>query len=264
MVNRPSFMRSLQIQGRVIHALLMREIITRFGRHNLGFAWLFGEPMLFTLGVLALWTLFHEVGTSHHINVMAYAITSYSTVLVWRNSINRCTLAIEPNSALLFHRNVRVLDLFLARIMLEITGATLSMVVLLLVFVLAGLIPPPVDMLNMAIGWGLLVWYSTAMSLLIGGMSEYSDLVERLWHPISYFQLPISGAFAMASWLPPNIRKLVLIFPVPNCVEIFRYGYFGDSIKPYYDIPYVVLICLVLTWLGLAVVADVSSRVEPQ
>ena len=50
-----TFLNSLAIQGRVIHALLMREVITRFGRHNVGVLWLVGEPMLFTLGVAALW-----------------------------------------------------------------------------------------------------------------------------------------------------------------------------------------------------------------
>ena len=50
------FPRSLDIQLRVLGALLMREIITRYGRDNLGFLWLFVEPMIFTLGITALWS----------------------------------------------------------------------------------------------------------------------------------------------------------------------------------------------------------------
>ena len=53
---RTSFLHSLAIQLRVIRALLMREVITRFGRHNLGVLWLVAEPMIFTLGVAALWS----------------------------------------------------------------------------------------------------------------------------------------------------------------------------------------------------------------
>ncbi|MCC8396973.1 ABC transporter permease [Paraburkholderia sp. MMS20-SJTR3] len=256
--------RSLEIQLRVLHALFMREIITRYGRHNLGFAWLFAEPMLFTLGVTILWSLFHDIGAAHHISAIAYTLTGYSTVLVWRNTIGRCTLAILPNSALLFHRNVRVIDLFLARILLEVSGATLSMIVLLLIFIVAGAIPAPANILRMMAGWGLLVWYASATGLLIGGLCEYSELVERLWHPIAYFQLPVSGALVMASWLPTPIRNIVMLFPAPNCVELFRYGYFGDAVTPYYDVPYTAIICLVLTWLGLWVVRDISSKVEPQ
>lgn len=250
------------IQARVVFALIMREIITRYGRHNIGFAWLFAEPMLFTVGIMALWTILHESGTDHHINIMAFAITSYSTVLMWRNTIGRCTLAVQPNLSLLFHRNVQVIDLFLARIFLEIAGTTFSMVVLLSASIAVGLIPPPADMLTMAAGWGLLTWYSAAMGLIMGGLCEYSEMIERLWHPVSYFQLPVSGAFVMASWLPTHLRELTLLFPAPNCVELFRFGYFGNAIKPYYDVPYVVLVCSFLTWIGLAVVRDISTKVE--
>lgn len=259
-----SFATSLRIQVRVVHALLMREIITRYGRHNIGFAWLFGEPMLFTVGIIALWSTLHDVDSSHHVNIVAFALTGYSTVLVWRNTIGRCTLAVEPNTALLFHRNVRVFDLFLSRILLELTGATLSVSILLLVLIITGVIPPPADLLEMIFGWALLCWYAAAMALLIGGLCEYSELIERLWHPIAYFQLPVSGSFALAVWLPEKLRNIVMIFPVPHCVEIFREGYFGEQFKPYYDIPYVVAILSVLTLAGLWVVRDVSGRVEPQ
>ncbi|WP_322042801.1 ABC transporter permease [Paraburkholderia sp. J67] len=259
-----SLHRSLRIQLRVLHALLMREIITRYGRHNLGFAWLFGEPMLFTLGVTILWSLFHDIGGAHHMNAVAYTVTGYTTVLAWRNTIGRCTLAIQPNSALLFHRNVRVIDLFLSRILLETSGATLSMIALMLVFMIVGLIPAPNNTLIMIGGWALLLWYSAAAALLVGALTEYSELVERLWHPISYFQLPVSGALVMASWLPPGVRKLVLLFPAANCVEIFRLGYFGQSITTYFSVTYTAIVCVVLTWLGLWVVRDVSSKVEPQ
>ena len=51
-----SFLRSLVVQRRVLHALLMRELITRYGRKNLGVLWVFVEPMIFTLGVAAIWT----------------------------------------------------------------------------------------------------------------------------------------------------------------------------------------------------------------
>lgn len=255
-------LRSAVIQVHVIHALIMREIITRYGRHNIGFAWLFAEPMLFTIGIMALWTVMHSSESGNHLNIMAFAIISYSTVLAWRNTIGRCALAVEPNLALLFHRNVRIIDLFAARIILEIAGTTFSMIVLLAVATAVGLIDPPASILTMVAGWGLLTWYSAAMGLILGGLCEYSDTIERLWHPISYFQLPVSGAFVLASWLPPNLREVVLMFPAANATELFRSGYFGDAIRSYYDVPYTASVCLVLTWIGLALVKDVSHKVQ--
>ena len=70
----PSFWHCLTIQWRVIRALLMREIITRFGRENIGVLWLFGEPMIFTLSVATLWK---AAGMNHgsSLPIEAFAIT---------------------------------------------------------------------------------------------------------------------------------------------------------------------------------------------
>ncbi|HST01631.1 MAG TPA: hypothetical protein VLJ84_08220, partial [Usitatibacter sp.] len=120
---RPSLRRSLVLQRRVLHALLMREVITRFGRDNLGVLWLIAEPMLFTLGVATLWS---AVGLEHlsAVPVIAFAITGYSSALLWRNCATRCSMAIESNKGLLYHRNVRVIDVLLTRILLEVAGAS--------------------------------------------------------------------------------------------------------------------------------------------
>jgi capsular polysaccharide transport system permease protein len=135
---------SLAIQRRVIGALLMREVITRFGRHNLGVLWLVAEPMMFTVGVATLWTL---SGQNHgaSIPIIAFAISGYSSVLMWRNAVGRCNSAIQSNINLLYHRNVRVIDVLITRILLEEAGATASFIVLALFFTLTEWIAPPQD-----------------------------------------------------------------------------------------------------------------------
>src|SRR6516164_1824062 len=50
-----SFWRGLAIQWRVLGALLIREIYSRFGRESLGFAWIVAEPLVFALPVLFVW-----------------------------------------------------------------------------------------------------------------------------------------------------------------------------------------------------------------
>ena len=65
------FNHSFKIQLRVIYALLMREIITRYGRHNFGFMWLFLEPMLFTTGIVILW--YNLKGAHSNISIVPFA-----------------------------------------------------------------------------------------------------------------------------------------------------------------------------------------------
>jgi len=256
-----SIFRSLRVQGRVLHALLLREVITRFGRDNLGVLWLVGEPMIFTLGVATLWS---AAGMAHGsaLPIVAFAVTGYSSVLLWRNSVNRCGMAIEANKALLYHRNVFVLDVFITRIGLEIGGATGSFIVLSMLFIFIGWMPVPSDILLVIAGWLMLAWFGTALALLIGAGTAISPLVERLWHPASYLLFPLSGAAFMVEWLPKKLQAVVLLLPMVHGVEILRNGYFGNVVKTYYDIGYMATCCLVLTLLGLYLVQQTSRRIE--
>lgn len=263
MKTNTSLIRSLEIQFRVIGALLMREVLTRYGRHNIGFLWLFVEPMLFTLGVTALWSL---SGAHHYSNIpiSAFALTGYSSVLLWRNMPSRCSLAIEPNLALMYHRHVKVIDVFFSRILLEIAGTTASFLTLGIIFTAIGWIQLPEDILKVILGWVLLAWFGAALALWIGALSERTDIIEKLWHPTSYLLFPLSGAAFMVDWLPVTAQKIILLLPMVHGVEVLREGYFGSSCQAHYDLAYMAIANLCLTVLGLSQVRVVSRTVTPE
>jgi len=256
-----SLRKSLKIQGRVINALLMREVITRFGRENLGVLWLVAEPMVFTLGVTAFW---YAAGLNHGsaIPIVAFAITGYSSVLLWRNTVNRANGGIQSNLSLLYHRNVRVIDVFISRIVIEMAGATGSFLVLALFFTVIEQIEPPVDPLMVLAGWMMLAWFGAALAIVIGAATAYSEIVERIWGPASYLIFPLSGAAFMVDWVPPAMREVVLLLPMVHGVEMLRDGYFGDIVRTHYDIGYVTLVNLVLTFLGLMLLRSAAKRTE--
>lgn len=258
---KTSLMRSLRIQRRVLHALLMREIITRFGRENIGVLWLVVEPMIFTLGVATLWT----ASGLHHgspIPIVAFAVTGYSSILMWRNSVGRASAAIAQNKPLLFHRNVKSIDVLLTRIVLEIGGATGSFTFLSLLFIFIGWMPVPANLLEVLFGWSMLAWFGTSLSLVIGAGTAFSEIVERIWHPAAYLLFPLSGAAFMVDWLPENMQSVVLLLPMVHGVEILREGYFGGVVRSHYDVGYMAACCLVLSLAGLYLVREASRRVE--
>lgn len=258
-----SLYRSWSIQNRVIHALLMREILTRFGRHNIGFLWLFVEPMLFTLGVTALWTATKSVHGSN-LPIAAFALTGYSSVLLWRNMPSRCIGAIEPNLSLMYHRNVKVIDIFIARLILEGGGATISFVILAIIFISIGWIDLPEDVLSISFGWLMLAWFGVSLALLLGALSHEYELIEKLWHPASYLLFPLSGAAFLVDALPKAAQNIILYLPMVHAVEYIRAGYFGSQIKAHYDMSYMALFCALLTLLALAQVRKISRMVIPE
>jgi ABC-type polysaccharide/polyol phosphate export permease len=262
-MNSTGFFQSWAIQRRVIHALLMREILTRFGRHNIGFLWLFFEPMLFTLGVTAIWS-FSGAAHGSDLPIAAFAITGYSSVLLWRNMPGRCIGSIAPNLALMYHRHVKVIDIFAARLLLEGAGATISFVMLACLFSFVGFIKPPEDIGKIVLAWLLLAWFGSSLAMLMGALSEQSETVEKLWHPASYLLFPLSGAAFMVDVLPKAAQDFVLMLPMVHGVELLREGYFGSTFKAHYNLAYMASVCAGLNLLGLAKVREISRKVMPE
>jgi len=259
----PSLLDSLRVERRVLGALFLREALTRYGRHNIGFLWLFVEPMTFTLGVTALWTATRSVHGSD-LPIVAFALTGYSSVLLWRNMPARCIGALWNNLSLLYHRNIKVLDIYIARLLLEFGGATISFTVLSLAFISIGWLDPPQNLLEVMGGWFIIAWFGSALAIWLGAMSHESELVDKLWHPISYIMFPLSGAAFMVDSLPPAAQQIVLYIPMVSGVEIVREGYFGNRAHAHYDLGYVLPLCLVLSVLALFQVRKLSNRVVPE
>lgn len=256
--------RSFAIQCRIIGALLLREVITRYGRHNVGFLWLFFEPMLFTLGVASLWSLagMHQ---NSSIPIVAFALTGYSSVLLWRNIPGRCSSAVEPNQALMYHRNVRLIDLFLCRIVLEVASVTGSFITLSFVFILLGWIDLPDDILKVIEGWFLLIFFSTGLGLFVGGLATQSELASIIWHPISYLLFPLSGAAFLVDWLPTVAQRWIVLLPMVHGTEMIREGYFGSvAVHAHYDVLYMITCNLCLLLIGLLQVKKISQHMVLQ
>ncbi|QAU35531.1 ABC transporter permease [Janthinobacterium sp. 17J80-10] len=261
-LNQTPLRKAFAIQFRVVHALLLRELITRYGRHNIGFMWLFVEPMLFTAGVAALWAATRSAHGST-LPIIPFAVTGYSSVLLWRNAANRCANAIQPNLSLLYHRNVRVLDVFASRLLLEIAGATISLIMLSIFFIATGMMKMPEDLLLMACAWLLLAWFAVALGLVVGAITERSEIYERLWHTLTYLMFPLSGAVFMVDWLPQAVQNVVLWIPMVHGTEMLRHGYFGEAVQTHENPAYLITASLVMTLLGLALMRETARRVEP-
>lgn len=255
-----AFYHSLKIQLRVIYALFMREIITRYGRHNIGFLWLFVEPMIFIVLIALFWQAVRASSFGQDIPIVPFAVIGYSVVLCWRNSVSRTTKAVSANTGLLYHRNVTVIDVFLARIFLEVFGATVSFLVLSVIFHVVGFMPMPDDFLYMVFGWGLMIWFAIGLAFVIGALCEMSEVVNRLWNAFSIIMFPLSGVMFFVHWLPDIAKELVLYIPMVHLTEMIRHGYYGDVIPTYESVNYLVQCNLVLSFIGLTLVRQISNN----
>ncbi|MET3139235.1 capsular polysaccharide transport system permease protein [Undibacterium sp. GrIS 1.2] len=262
MIDRPkvSFWYQLTIQLRVIRALVMREMMTRYGREGIGVIWLVAEPAMFIVGVMVIFSAIEAPRDG--ITIAEYLAVSYPTLLLWRNTSGRVAKALDTNRSLLYYNPIRPIDLLYSRIFLEFAGAIASFLILFLAFAALGICHLPDNVLLMTFGYLMVVWFSFGFVLILGALSELSETIERVSHIILYLMLPFTGVFMPAYLVPSQYRDALMLTPLINCVEMFHAGYFGDRMETYYSIPYTMAVNLTLTFAGLVLTNHAIRRVK--
>jgi capsular polysaccharide transport system permease protein len=224
-----------RVQQRVIIALMIRELITRFGRENIGFLWVMAEPLLFAILVGILYT--YMLGdTEHGVGVIAFIASGYIPLTVMRNSFGRSVNIFVVNGSLLYHRQVRIVDFIFVRFLIEMIGGMMAYLFVGLILGFLGLFPMPAHLGFLIGGWFLYMMFVLAVTLVIAPISETSEILEKLLPVTVYVAIPFSGTFNMASWLSPEARDIILWSPFVNGMEMMRYGLFGDAVRPYYSV----------------------------
>lgn len=256
-----AFLDAVSVHFRVTYALMMREIVTRYGREGLGFLWLIGEPLMFCLGVLTLWTLM-KPEYEHGVRVAPFIMTGYMCLLLLRHTVSYSVNAVQANVGLLYHRQVRVLHIYFSRSIMEFAGASLAFIVVYALLLVIGTADAPHDIITLYAGWLLLAWFSTGLALLFAGLAMEFDVMERIVPVFMYLMIPLSGAFVMASWLPSTYRDLYLLLPIPNAIEMVRDGVWGEAVPTYYHPWYIAAWSAGLNLIGLALLARSQNKLE--
>lgn len=248
-------------QSRIITALVMREMTTRYGRQGLGFAWVIGEPLIFCFGVLILWS-FTKPPYEHGVRLAPFVMTGYMSLILIRHFISLLSTALQANLGLMYHRQIAPLHIFFSRVVLEFGGATGAFIVVYAILLALGQVSLPNDYLLLYAGWLLLAWTAMGFALVLTGLSMRYDVMERLVPVISYILIPISGAFYMVSWLAPGFREIVLWIPFVHAIEMIRAGVFGEFVPTFYDPPYALMVGAIMNIMGLLIISASRDRIE--
>jgi capsular polysaccharide transport system permease protein len=249
--------------GRIVGALMMRELITRYGREGLGFLWLIGEPLMFCLGVLLMWHII-KPEYEHGVRLGPFIMTGYMSLLLMRHQISYSLSAIQANIGLLHHRRITVLHLYLARNLLEFAGATGAFVIAYLFLAGLGQVSAPHDWLLLYGGWLLLGWMSMGLAITLSALALRFEVMERVVPLLTYALIPISGVFFMVAWIPAAYQDAFLLLPFPHPIEMIRAGVFGEFVPTRYHPLYALGWSAVFNFAGLILLAGAKDRIDAE
>lgn len=246
-----SFAAGWRTQRRVISALMIRELVTRFGRENIGFLWMMVEPLLFA-GMVGLVWRYMKGPEEHGVSIVAFVASGYIPMTLFRHTVNRTTRVFSVNGSLLYHRQIKILDFIFVRFLIEVIGAMMAGLFIGTLLFLFNEFPVPADVGALLFGWVLYCWFTFSLCLVLAPLSEMSEVIEKLMPVTLYIMIPFSGVFNMVSWLAPQFQQAMLYSPFVSPMELIRYGIFGDHVNPIWELSVPVSSSIVLMLLGLA------------
>jgi len=241
----------LQIKKSVIFALVLREARSRFGDRRMGATWTLIEPICHLLILSVLFSLIRG-RTMAGVDFPVFVLVGLAPFLLFRNIAMRLMNSPKENRALFAYKQIKPLDTFIARVLVEFSISASVYTILVFGFAWYGFdmsIKSPIEwMLTIVLGVLFSFGLGMLLSLIAHAMPSSTLFIRMMFFPL-YF---MSGVLIPAAYLPHAMLPLLLLNPFLHLLELIR-----AEIFPHYipvdgvSVNYVIAFTLVLLFVSL-------------
>ncbi len=243
---------------KVIIAIFIRELNTRFGKYRLGYLWALLEPLsiivLFVLirGILAGSLRGATDKIIYHVDYPLFLAAGIIPFFMFRHIVTQVMNSIEANKGLFYYQPVKPIDAMIARWILE--GIIFSVVWVVIFFMLACLgfsteIKDPLGLLGIYL---LLYLFSFSVGLVLCIVVNIFEELKNIVPPVMMFLFFTSGVFFSINMIPPKFQVFLLWNPVLHFIELSRVNFFPLYRADAVSLEYVTFSTIVVLWLGLS------------
>ncbi|WP_398471784.1 ABC transporter permease [Tardiphaga sp.] len=251
----PTLREAAATQLRVIAALFLRELRTRYGDSRLGYLWVLVE-MGIHIGFLAIVFQFTMKGKPPiGDSFFFFYFTGLIPYLLFVHTSEQVGHAIQRNKSMLQLPLVTNLNAIAACGLLELCTELVVAIVFIAGFLAAGIDAIPKS-LGGAAGAILVCWL---LGMGLGIINAIMNVFSHAWHQVFggvqrllYF---CSGIFYVPGMMPEWLRDIFAWNPLLHCVDWFRSSFFQAYEPRWLSISYPIVCCLVLIAIGLGLEA---------
>ncbi|MDK1389754.1 Polysialic acid transport protein KpsM [Ensifer psoraleae] len=243
---------------RVVSAMIVREMSTKFGSKPGGYLWALLEP----IGYIAMMTVIFgaiahtpALGTSF----ILFFATGYLGYQMYQAKVMYLSSAVRANKPLLSYPNVAPIDAITARYVLQTLTTTL---VSAIVFAAIFLTLPHSPELN----WPRLLeaeLYAGSLALGVGLFNSVMfvkyALYEQIYGILTRPMFLLCGVFFVPGDMPHPYRDILLSNPLCHVIMLFRTGFYPEYRAIGLDLPYLAL-CSALVFFGGMTVFTISRK----
>ncbi|MEY8198941.1 MAG: ABC transporter permease [Colwellia sp.] len=241
---------SIQIAKDTVHALLMRELKTRFGESKLGYFWALAEPVAQAAILATLFTLIGRNSISG-VPVALFLISAIMPFKAFSKTLTQLSSGISANKALLAYRQVSPIDPVITRLIIEVSTFFIVYLIILSVMYWLGFDVWPQNILGLISASLLLLMLAFGLALCMSCAFLYwqdgSKLLSLVMRPMFF----ISGIFYCATMIPAKFWFLFTWNPIFHAIELSRDAFFVSYQTPVGSWNYLAITSLSFTILGL-------------
>jgi capsular polysaccharide transport system permease protein len=241
-VGKRMFKRPATVFRRVMWALFVREMKTRFGTTPISVIGAIIEPVLTWLTFVVLYTIVGREGFGD-IPMSWFLLAGIFSWTSMKNVMNKVSYAINVNAHLLNYSLLKPLDFMLARFLLEIFVFIIAVAIMTAILFLMGdiiVIHKPLELVG---AYALFFCLGFAMGTLQLFGEIFFKFAHMVFSILMRFLFFTSGVFFSYYSLPPQLRPIALMNPFFQFMEGFRTLYFAE----YPEVP--------INWMFLAAIS---------
>lgn len=204
-----------------VWTIMLREMMARFGRHDLGYLWAVLEPLIHVL-VLSFIFYFIRMRETLGMNPVLFVATGIIPLFFYMKTSSILTNALRQNRPLLNHAGIQPMDIFFARALLEFFTQLLVLLIFAVTIYVAleaynfGSIFSVVSNL-----FGLWI-FGIGVGLTVSSLLVYAEWLPTMMSGINRFIYITSGVFFTLDRMPPMIAKYASWNPILHFVDGVR------------------------------------------
>ncbi|MDR3532636.1 MAG: tetratricopeptide repeat protein [Rhodopila sp.] len=245
---------------RIIYAIMLRDIRTRFGHTRLGYLWAIMEPMshLLTLGMM-FYALNHSPPPLGD-NMFLFYITGLVPFLMFSHVATDVMSAAEGANAMLQLPIVKRTDVMVAHALRQFATELVVGIIIFSIAALLGHQGLPADLLTAGAAVTLLWLLAVGIGAVNVVVSSLFPSYETFFNALIRLLYFTSGIYYSPIGMPDVVRDWLLWNPVLQGIDLFRSGFFNQYEPHWLDMNYLLAWVVVSIGAGFALERALRAR----
>ncbi len=246
-----AFENSLLVRSfRVFAALMLREMITRYGRSVGGYIWAVIEPAA-VIGILTLvFTQFLD-RPSYGESFLLFFSTGYLPFYFFASVSAQVGSGLSVNRELLQLPMVKPLDVLMARFVLAILTLLVVSTIIFGIVAISARHRLFIDPVALVAAFGSAALLGLGVGTLNAFLYAVLPVWRQFWGLMTAPLMLLSGVFYTLDSLPTNVQNVLAWNPLIHCVGRSRSAFFPNYRDDYVDLGYVLVVALATLLPGL-------------